>query len=141
MQTHDHKITVTTSVQGTLEQVWQWWTQPQHITGWYFATDTWHCPRAENDVRVGGAFLFRMEAKDQSFGFDFTGKYTEVAPKSALSYVLDDGRQVDTRFDEKPGEVRITQVFDAETTNPRDRQQQGWQAILDQFAAYARRQA
>jgi len=119
------------------EKAWQYWTLPEHITRWNFAADDWHCPRATNDLRVGGKMNFRMEAKDGSFGFDFEAVYDEVIPQNQISYTMPDGRQATTRFSDWEGKTFVSIVFDAENENPVDMQRAGWQAILDNFKQYA----
>ena len=130
------KITVETTVQASVEKVWEYWTETTHITNWNSASDDWHTPYAENDLRVGGKFLSRMEAKDGSFGFDFGGIYDEVILHEVIAYTLGDGRTVKAAFKGQESETKITVTFDAETENPIELQQQGWQAILDHFKKY-----
>ena len=132
-----NKITVETTVQTSVEKVWTFWTEPTHITKWNTASDDWHTPYAENDLRVGGKFLSRMEAKDGSFGFDFGGIYDEVLLHKVIAYTLDDGRKVKITFQGQENETEVIVTFDAETENPIEFQQQGWQAILDNFKKYA----
>jgi uncharacterized protein YndB with AHSA1/START domain len=131
------KITVKTTVNAPIGKVWKYWTEPDHITKWNNASDDWHTPFAENDLRVGGKFLSRMEAKDGSFGFDFGGIYDEVKLNEEISYTLGDGRKVNITFIDQENETEIIETFDAETTNSIELQQQGWQAILDNFKKYA----
>ena len=130
------KITVETTVQAPVEKVWKYWTEPTHITKWNSASDDWHTPYAENDLRVGGKFLSRMEAKDGSFGFDFGGIYDDVILHEVIAYTLGDGRKVKITFKGKENETEVIVTFDAETENPIELQQQGWQAILDNFKKY-----
>src|SRR4051812_10411958 len=132
-----NKITVETTVQTSVEKVWALWTEPTHITKWNTASDDWHTPHAENDLRVGGKFLSRMEAKDGSFGFDFGGIYDEVLLHKVIAYTLGDGRKVNITFQGQDNETEVIVTFDAETENPIEFQQQGWQAILDNFKKYA----
>ncbi|MEZ4803081.1 MAG: SRPBCC family protein [Gelidibacter sp.] len=127
------KVTVETTVNAEPQKAWDYYTQPQHITKWNFASDDWCCPKAENDVRVGGKMNSRMEAKDGSFGFDFEGVYSEVKQHKKLAYALPDGRQVSTDFKEVDGKTKVTTVFDAETQNPVEMQKGGWQAILNNY--------
>ena len=131
------KITVETTVKAPVEKVWEYWTEPTHITKWNAASDDWHTPYAENDLRVGGKFLSRMEAKDGSFGFDFGGIYDDVILHKVIAYTLDDGRKVQITFQGQENETVIMEIFDAETENPIEFQQQGWQAILNHFKKYA----
>jgi uncharacterized protein YndB with AHSA1/START domain len=130
------KITIEAMVNATVEKVWQNWTEPQQITQWNHASDDWHTPHAENDLRVGGKFLSRMEAKDGSFGFDFEGVYCEVIPFEKIKYGLEDGRQVETFFAQNGETTIVTTHFDAENENPIELQQGGWQAILNNFKKY-----
>ncbi|MFB5759998.1 SRPBCC family protein [Paenibacillus medicaginis] len=136
--TSDQKATITveTTVHAPMEKVWSYWTEPQHITKWSFAAEDWHAPKAENDLRAGGAFLTRMEAKDGSFGFDFSGVYDEVRPHECIAYTLGDGRKVAITFSGQGSDTRVTEVFEAESENPIEMQQAGWQAFLDNFKKY-----
>lgn len=130
------KITVQTVIQAPIDSVWKSWITPEDIVNWYFASNDWHCPKAENDLKAGGKFLFRMEAKDESFGFDFEGIYTAVKPKKLIEYELADDRKISISFTGLGTETRITETFDAETENPIEMQQGGWQAILNNFKKY-----
>lgn len=129
-------ITVSTTVQAPVTKVWQIWTSPRHITQWCVATDTWHTPRAENDLRPGGKFLSRMEAKDGSMGFDLEGVYDAVIENELITYALADGRLVKVVFTANADQTTITETFDPENMNPVDMQQAGWQSILDNFKRY-----
>lgn len=131
------QIAISAQVKAPAVKVWELWTSPEHITKWNAASGDWHTPRAENDLRVGGRFLSRMEAKDGSFGFDFTGTYDEVEPLKRIAYTMDDGRRAIIDFNENEGVIEIITVFDAETQNSIDMQRAGWQAILDNFKRYA----
>lgn len=131
------RITVTTHIIKPIAQVWKCWTDPTHITQWNAASDDWHCPRAENNLRVGGRFSYRMEARDGSFGFDFGGTYTSVNPQEQYAYTMDDGRTCEVRFAAEGGGTAVTVIFEAETENPVEMQRGGWQAILDRFKGYA----
>ncbi|CAN5137789.1 SRPBCC family protein [soil metagenome] len=133
------KITVESTVNAPIEKVWNTWTSPEHITQWCFASPDWHAPRAENDIRTGGKFLTRMEAKDGSFGFDFEGVYDEVINHKRIAYGLGDGRQVEITFTGNGNQTKVVETFDAEGENPVEMQQAGWQAILDNFKNYAER--
>lgn len=126
-------LTVATEVKAPVESVWECWTAPSHITQWNNASADWHTPRAENDVRVGGRFLSRMEAKDGSMGFDFEGTYNEVTPNKLLAYTMPDGRKVSISFDAQGDKTVVTETFDAESTHSLEMQRSGWQAILDNF--------
>lgn len=131
------KITVETTVHIPVETVWKYWTEPAHIKKWNNASDEWHTPVTENDLRAGGKFLSRMEAKDGSFGFDFSGIYDEVILHEVIAYTLGDGRKVKITFKGLENGTEVIETFDAETSNPIEFQQQGWQAILDNFKKYA----
>lgn len=119
-----------------LEKVWRYFVEPEHIVRWNYVVDNWHCPRAENDLTPGGRFNYRMEARDGSFGFDFSGEYEEIRPHELITYHLDDGRLVEVAFQASSDQTNITQKFEAEEANPMEFQKKGWQAILDRFAAY-----
>lgn len=129
-------ITIEALVSAPIDKVWQCWTAPEHIVNWNSASEEWHTTRAEADLRVGGRFTSRMEAKDESMGFDFSGTYTEVQTNRALAYTMDDGRHTTILFTETPQGVKIVESFDAEETNPIEMQRAGWQAILDNFKRY-----
>ena len=131
------KVRVEAIINRKRDEVWVLWNEPEHITQWNFASDDWCCPRAENDLRVGGRLCSRMEAKDGSFGFDFEAVYDEVLSESKLAYTMTDGRQAKTRFEDLGDSTRVTTIFDAESSNPVDMQQAGWQAILNNFKGYA----
>ncbi|OWR27264.1 polyketide cyclase [Saccharibacillus sp. O23] len=130
------KVTVQAVIEAPIEKVWRYWTEPEHITKWNQASEDWHAPRAENDLRVGGTFLTRMEAKDGSMGFDFGGVYDVVKEHEQIGYTIGDGRRVDIAFADQGGTTKVVQTFDAETANPVEMQQAGWQAILNHFKAY-----
>ncbi|HEU5165326.1 MAG TPA: SRPBCC family protein [Chitinophagaceae bacterium] len=130
------KITVEATVNAPVEIVWKTWSEPQHIKQWCAASDDWHAPKAENDLRTGGTFSTRMEAKDGSFGFDFGGVYDNVKKNELIEYTMGDGRKVRVIFTPTGDITKIVETFDAETTNPVDMQRTGWQAILDNFKKY-----
>lgn len=130
------KITVETLVAAPIESAWDAWVTPEHIKRWNFATDTWCCPSAETDLRLGGAFKYRMEAKDGSFGFDFEGVFTKVEPPHALRFALGDDRHVAVEFTQTEHGTRVVETFDAEDENSAELQRQGWQSILDHFKRY-----
>ena len=129
-------ITVENTVKAPVEKVWSFWTKPEHITKWNNASDDWHTPHAENDLRTGGKFLARMEAKDGSFGFDFGGVYDEVKTNELISYTIGDGRKVAIEFTDNGNETKVVETFEAEDINSIDLQRTGWQAILDNFKKY-----
>lgn len=133
------KVTIEALVEAPRAVVWEAMTEPQHIVNWNFASPDWQCPRAENDMRVGGKYAARMEAKDGSFGFDFEAIYSAVDAPNSYAYTMGDGREVETRFVPEGGATRVTTVFDAETQNDVEFQRQGWQAILNNFKAYTER--
>lgn len=126
-------ITVETTVNAPIEKVWKVWSAPEHITKWATASPDWHTPRAENDLRAGGKFLSRMEAKDGSAGFDFVGTYDEVQQHKTIAYTMEDGRKAKITFTSAGKSVKIVETFEAETENPLELQRQGWQTILDNF--------
>lgn len=129
-------ITVENTINAPVAKVWDYWTQPEHITQWNHASDDWHSPWAKNDLRPGGSFSARMEAKDGSFGFDFGGVYDEVVLHEYIGYTLGDGRKVEITFSAGGNITLVTESFEAESTNPVEMQQGGWQAILDNFKKY-----
>lgn len=132
-------ITIETIIASTIEHVWKCWTTPADIMVWNHASDDWHCPKVENDVRDGGRFSFTMAAKDASVSFDFSGTYTAVVPQEKIAYVMDKapdeatGRTAVTTFEQKEGGVRVMTTFDMESMNTEELQRAGWQAILDNF--------
>jgi len=130
------KITVETTVNAPVDQVWKFWTAPEHITQWNFAADSWHSPTAENDLRPGGRFVSRMEAKDGSMGFDFEGVYDEVKTNELIAYTLGDDRKVTVKFQDQGNQTKVVETFEAESQNSLELQQGGWQAILDNFKKY-----
>lgn len=129
-------ITVSVQVHGPIEKVWDAFTDPEAIKVWNAASDDWHTTAAKNDVRVGGTFSSRMEAKDGSEGFDFEGTYTTVDTHKRIAYTMNDGRTAETTFKALGEDVVVTTVFDAEEENSAEMQRTGWQAILDNFKAY-----
>jgi uncharacterized protein YndB with AHSA1/START domain len=129
-------LTVSTTVNAPVSIVWNTWNDPKHVVKWNAATPEWHTPSAQNDFRPGGKFSYRMEAKDGSFGFDFGGEYTVIKPEQYIEYVLGDGRVVQTTFESHGHETFINESFEAESENPLEMQQKGWQAILDNFKKY-----
>lgn len=131
------RITVQTVVRAPIEKVWRYWNEPEHITQWSFASDDWHSPSAQNDLRPGGNLVVRMEAKDGSMGFDFGGTYDVVREHEEIAFTLGDGRKVEVVFTPQGDETRVVETFDAEGTFPIEHQQAGWQAILDNFKRYS----
>jgi uncharacterized protein YndB with AHSA1/START domain len=129
-------ITVQTTVNAPVSKVWEYWTKPEHITQWCNASPDWHTPRAENDVRVGGNFTTRMEAKDGSMGFDFGGVYDAVRNNEYIEYTMGDGRKVKIIFSSEGNKTKVVESFEAESMNPVEMQRGGWQAIMDNFKNY-----
>ena len=130
------EITVETIINAPVEKVWEYWTKPEHIIKWNNASEDWHTPRAENDLRVGGRFVSRMEAKNGSMGFDFGGVYDEVRNNEYIEYTMDDQRKVKITFSGSGNETKVVESFEAEETHSIDMQRQGWQNIIDNFKSY-----
>ena len=130
------KITVQTAVKADLNRVWEAWNDPEDIKRWNSASEDWHTPRASVDLREGGKFSARMEARDGSEGFDFEGTYTRIVPRKLVEYRMSDGREVRVEFSEEAGRILVRETFDAESQNPPEMQREGWQAILDNFARH-----
>lgn len=126
-------ITVEATVNAPIEKVWDYWNNPEHIKQWAFASDDWHAPHSENDLRDGGEFKTTMAAKDGSFSFDFGGTYSKVIEHQLIEYAMGDGRKVSINFTPTGDGVKIVETFDAESENPIEMQQAGWQAILDNY--------
>jgi len=129
-------ITVEATVNAPVEKVWKFWSSPEHITKWNNASDDWHAPYSENDLRVGGKFTSRMEAKDGSFGFDFWGVYDVVVTNERIEYTLGDDRKVKIVFTNMGNSTQVIESFEAENENSIEMQKDGWQAILDNFRKY-----
>jgi uncharacterized protein YndB with AHSA1/START domain len=137
METNAKTITVETDVNAPIEKVWDYFTNPKHIVKWNNASDDWHTPRAENDLHVGGNFLYRMEAKDGSFGFDFGGTYNAVEEHTYIEYTIGDGRKVKVSFSAASNnQTHVSENFEAENTHSIEMQRGGWQNILDNFKKY-----
>ncbi len=132
-------ITVEAAIAAPIEKIWKYWTEPDHIKNWNFASDNWCTPAATNDLRVGGNFSSRMEAKDGSMGFDFWGTYSEIKENEKIEYMLGDGRDVKIKFVKAGDQYKVIETFDAEDENPVEMQQGGWQAILNNFKQYVER--
>ena len=130
------KITVQAEILVTKSKAWDYYTLPEHIVNWNFASDEWHCPRASNELVVGGTYSTRMEAKFGEIGFDFGGIYTEVRLQEGFTFKLPDDREVTVNFFEKGEHTRVQVIFDAETENSLTLQKQGWQTILNQYKKY-----
>lgn len=131
-----NKLTVETLARTDLDTAWRAYSNPDDITRWNSPDPGWHSPRSRVDLREGGSFSTRMEARDGSAGFDFEGTYTRVVPLELIEYRMSDGREAAVRFTREPEGTRIRVDFDPESENPPEYQQQGWQAILDSFARY-----
>lgn len=130
-------ITVEVTVLLPVDKAWELWSAPEHITRWNFASDDWHCPSADNTLKAGEHFTWRMEAKDGSAGFDFSGTYEKVIPHEQIVYRLDDGRKAIIDFTDLGGTTQVTETFEAEEKHSLDLQRNGWQAILNNFGKYA----
>lgn len=134
------KITIQTTISADNKKVWDCYTDPKHIVNWNFASDDWCCPGAENDLRVGGKYKARMEARDKSSGFDFEATYDEIVIGEKLTYTMDDGRKVHAALENLADKTRVTVIFDAEKENSAEMQKNGWQSILDNFKTYVEKQ-
>lgn len=130
------QITVQSTVNAPVQKVWDLFTNPKHVTQWNNASDDWHTPTAQNDLRTGGNFSYRMEAKDGSVGFDFAGIYDAVKTNELIEYTIGDGRKVKVTFSGKGNETNVVETFEAEDIHSHEMQRGGWQAILDNFKKY-----
>jgi uncharacterized protein YndB with AHSA1/START domain len=135
--TEKNKITVEAFVNAPLNAVWKRWTTPEDIIQWNYASDDWHTPSANNNLRRGGGFLYRMEAKDGSSGFDFSGLYDSIKTHEFIAYTIGDGRKVEVKFRTDGNGTKVMQTFEAESQNPVELQRNGWQKILNNFKKYA----
>ncbi|MGZ9810907.1 SRPBCC family protein [Pseudoroseicyclus sp. H15] len=129
-------ITIDTLVPAPPETAWEAYVEPEHITQWNFANDEWCCPSASNELRPGGRYVARMEAKDGSMGFDFEGTYDSVTPGNGYVMTMSDGRKMETHFRPEGTGTRVTVAFEAESENSAEMQRAGWQAILDNYKAH-----
>jgi uncharacterized protein YndB with AHSA1/START domain len=130
-------ITVQAAFNAPVEQVWKLYTEPEHVMKWNNASNDWYTPRAENDLKVRGKFLYRMEAKDGSSGFDFDGTYEQVIANELIVYSISDGRKVEVTFTKDDNaRTKMATTFEAENSNPIEMQRDGWQAILNNFKIY-----
>jgi len=129
-------IEILCDIESDVSTCWEVWTSPKHIVNWNFANSDWHCPSAENDCRTGGFFSWRMEAKDQSMGFDYCGTYSHVEPHQQIDIELEDKRKVTIKFEQIVAKSRVTERFEVEDVNSAELQKQGWQSILDNFKQY-----
>ena len=136
MEANKIAITVEALVKAPIGKVWSSWTDPKHITKWNQASDDWHSPHAENDLRTGGKFKTTMAAKDGSMSFDFEGVYTKVQQHKVIEYAMADGRKVSVVFSQNGNQTKVVETFDPESENPIEMQRGGWQAILDSFRKY-----
>ncbi|PKA16389.1 SRPBCC family protein [Leptospira haakeii] len=130
------QITIQSTIAADIKKAWDYYTNPQHIIKWNFATDDWQCPWAKNDMRPGGKYSARMEAKDGSFGFEFEAIYDTVVDQKNFAYTMGDGRKATVNFENKDNKTLVTVSFDPESQNPVEMQRGGWQAILDNFKKY-----
>lgn len=136
MNTNKNKINVEVIVNASLKYVWEKWIKPEDIVKWNFASEDWHTAKATNDLRVGGKFCYRMEARDGSMGFDFEGIYTKVFPFELIEYLLGDDREVKITFASSGKQTIVEETFDPENENSLELQKSGWQAILNNFKKY-----
>ncbi len=130
-----NKITVTATINADVKKTWDYYINPAHIVNWNFADPSWHCPRASNDMSVGGTYIARMEAKDGSFGFDFEAVYSDIQEGKEFTYAFG-GREATVKFDGDENTTEVIVTFDPEDENPIEMQQGGWQAILNNFKKY-----
>ena len=128
-------IQVQALIDADIQRVWDCWTQPKHIVNWNFATDEWQCPTATNDLHPGGKFSWRMEAKDGSMGFEYSGTYESITEWKRIEKHVEDGRKVVITFTEKEGKTEVIETFEPDENDP-EMQRQGWQAILNNFQQY-----
>ena len=140
MAKHRDIVTVQVLVDTSIDTVWKCWTTPADIIKWNNASDDWHTPEASNDLRKGGKFSYRMEAKDASMWFDFGGVYSDIVDKQEINYTLEDGQKTKITFIEVDNKVQVIESFEAEDINSIEMQRQGWQAILDNFQRYVEHQ-
>jgi uncharacterized protein YndB with AHSA1/START domain len=129
-------ILVENTINASLEKVWEFWTKPEHIIKWSFASEDWHAPYAENDLTIGGTFKTAMAAKDGSFSFNYEGVYTNIRHLEEIEYEIVDGRKVFILFSKSDNGTKVVESFQPETINPEDLQKAGWQAILNNFKRY-----
>ncbi|PPK88460.1 uncharacterized protein YndB with AHSA1/START domain [Neolewinella xylanilytica] len=136
----ENTITVQTDVDAPRPETWHYYTESEHVINWNFASEDWHCPKAVNDLSVGGEFIITMAAKDGSMEFDMEGVYDRVEPDEHIAYTLSNGRRVTVDFEAKGKKTHVRVTFDPEPGEERDPQQRGWQAILENFRRYAESQ-
>lgn len=130
-----NSIIVTATIDADSKKVWDYYVTPKHIVNWNFADPTWHCPKAENDMRVGGRYFARMEAKDGSFGFDFEAIYSEIINGKEFTYQFG-GRTANVKFKALNNQTEVIVTFEPEDENPIEMQKDGWQSILNNFKSY-----
>ena len=130
-------ITVEAIIEAPIETVWNFWTKPEHVMHWNFASKDWHCPKATSDFNIGGEFHYSMAAKDGSVAFDFCGTFTKIIDQSFIEIYLEDGRELNIQFESEGSSTKIIETFEPEEVNSMELQKQGWQAILDNFKTYA----
>ncbi len=130
-------ITVEAIIEAPMETVWNFWTKPEHVMHWNFASKDWHCPKATSDFNIGGEFHYIMAAKDGSVEFDFCGTFTKIIDQSFIEIYLEDGRELNIQFESEGSSTKIIETFEPEEVNSMELQKQGWQAILDNFKTYA----
>jgi uncharacterized protein YndB with AHSA1/START domain len=131
----DNKIIVTATINADAKKVWDFYTNPAHIVNWNFADPSWHCPKSENDMKIGGTYKARMEAKDGSFGFDFEAIYSDIIDEKEFTYEFG-GRTATVKFENLGNQTELIVTFDPENVNPIEMQKGGWQAILNNFKTY-----
>ena len=129
-------ITVENTINAPIDKIWEAWTKPEHVVKWNNASDDWHTPKASNDLREGGKFSFRMEARDGSMGFDFGGVYDIVRNHEYIEYTMSDDRKVKVTFTSLGDATNVIETFEAENTHSIELQKSGWQSILDNFKKY-----
>ena len=136
MENQNSIITIESLINAPVSKVWTYWNEPEHITRWYFASDDWHAPEAENNLKVGGKLKINMAAKDGSFSFDFEGTHTYIVFEKKIDFTIADGRRVAVSFNQEEDQTRVIESFEMETQNSEELQRSGWQAILNNFKKY-----
>jgi uncharacterized protein YndB with AHSA1/START domain len=133
-------ITIETTINAPIAQVWEKWTSPVHVQHWNFASPDWHCPSAKSALQVGGEFHYEMASKDGSMSFDFWGTFQKIEEQKSLEILIGDGRKMQVTFDTTEAGTKVTEQFEPENQNPEEMQKAGWQMILDNFKSYAEAQ-
>jgi uncharacterized protein YndB with AHSA1/START domain len=133
-------ITVGVTLSAGIPKVWDLWTSPGHVVKWNSASEGWHCPKAENDLRPGGKFKYTMASRDEKMSFDFEGVYDDVIAQKRIAYSISDGRKVTVGFENLGDQSKVTETFEAEEIHPEEIQKEGWQAILNNFKKYVESQ-